>query len=206
VAVVRYCDEFDDGFGWIVEGEFLERCSHALVAEGRVWLIDPLDADGVEARVRALGEPAGVIQLLDRHARDSAALAESLGAPHHVVPFDAVPGAPFRFLPVQRSRFWREVALWWPERRVLVAGDALGTARYFRARDEPLAVHALLRLRPPRALRGLDPEHLLVGHGEGVHGPDAAVALRDALATSRRRIPSLLATFARGHLRQRPRR
>jgi hypothetical protein len=206
VAVVRYCDEFDAGLGWIVDDEFLERCSHALVAEGRVWLIDPVDGDGVVARVRALGEPGGVIQLLDRHARDSAALAESLGVPHHDVPFGGVPGAPFRFLRVQQSRFWREVALWWPERRVLVVGDALGTARYFRARAEPLAVHALLRLRPPRALRGLDPEHLLVGHGEGVHGPDAAVALREALATSRRRIPSVLATFARGRLRHRSRR
>jgi hypothetical protein len=38
---VRFCDEFDGGFGWIVD-EFMERCSHALVANGRVWVIDPV--------------------------------------------------------------------------------------------------------------------------------------------------------------------
>ena len=60
---IRFCDEFAGGFDWIAD-ERLQRCSHALVDEGRVWLIDPVDADGVEERVRAAGEPAGVIQLL----------------------------------------------------------------------------------------------------------------------------------------------
>ena len=39
---------------------------HALASEGRAWLVDPPAGD-VEARLRALDEPAGVIQLLDRH-------------------------------------------------------------------------------------------------------------------------------------------
>ena len=50
-------------------------------------------------------------------------------------------------------------------------------------------MHFLLRLRPPGALRGYQPEHLLVGHGRGVHGPDAAAALEDAYARSRRDLP-----------------
>jgi hypothetical protein len=57
---VRFCDELDAGFGWIVD-EFMLRCSHALIADGRVWVIDPVDGEGVEDRVRAAGEPAGVI-------------------------------------------------------------------------------------------------------------------------------------------------
>ena len=113
----RFVDELEVGFGWI-EDERMGRASHALAAAGRVWVLDPVDAEGVEERVRALGEPAGVIQLLDRHNRDGAALATRLGVPLHVVP-QSLPDTPFRFLPVLRSRWWKEVALWWPEHRVL---------------------------------------------------------------------------------------
>ena len=41
---IRFCDEFDGGFGWIVD-EFMARCAHVLVAAGRVWAIDPLLGD-----------------------------------------------------------------------------------------------------------------------------------------------------------------
>jgi myo-inositol-1(or 4)-monophosphatase len=40
--VTRFCDEAAFGFGWIRD-ELIGRCSHALVADGRVWLVDPLD-------------------------------------------------------------------------------------------------------------------------------------------------------------------
>ena len=141
--------------------------------------------------VRALGEPRGVIQLLSRHDRDCGALAERLRIPHYEVPTGSIAGAPFEFLPiVQLGPVWREVALWWPERRVLAVGDALGTLPYFRARGEPLGVHPLLRLVPPRHLARFEPMRILVGHGEGVHGSAAADALRQALATSRRRSPA----------------
>lgn len=193
---VRFCDELDGGFGWIVP-EFMERCSHALVVGGRVWLIDPVDGDGVEERARAAGEPAGVIQLLDRHNRDSAAFAARLGVPAHVVPREPIP--PFSFLPLLDRRRWREVALWWPERRVLVCADVLGTAAYYRGGDERLAVHPLLRLRPPRLT--VQPEVILCGHGEGVLS-DAGAALREALSTSRRRIPRQLATAVRAWARR----
>jgi hypothetical protein len=187
---IRFVDELADGFGWI-ESATMGRTSHALAADGRVWLTDPIDADGVEDRLRSLGEPSGVIQLLDRHNRDGAALAARLGVPLHVVPM-SLPGTPFRFLPVLRGRWWKEVALWWPERRILVCGDALGTIPFFRAGDEPAGLHPLLRLRPPRALTGLGVEHLLVGHGEGIHGEAASVAVEEALRTGRRRIPRWL--------------
>jgi len=185
---VRLCDETEWGFGWLQE-ERLQRTSHALRAEGRVWLFDPVDSPGVEERIRALGEPAGVIQLLDRHGRDCAALAERLGVPLHEMPFDGVPGAPFVPVPIVQRRLWREVALWWPDEHVLLCGDALGTVRYFVAPGELLGVHPLLRVTPPKALARFAPRHVLCGHGEGVHGDEAAPALAEALTTARRRLP-----------------
>jgi hypothetical protein len=172
---------------WL-ENEFLQRCSHALTVKGRTWLVDPVD----NARVDQFEQVAGVIQLLDRHNRDCVAIANRLGVPHHVVPEQPI--RPFEFLPICQRRSWQEVALWWPERRVLVCGDALGTAGYFRARSERLGVHPFLRLRPP----GLDvrPDVVLCGHGRGIFD-DAAGALAEALRTSRRRIPAQLVNAVR---------
>jgi hypothetical protein len=191
---VRFCDELDGGFGWVVD-EPMRRCSHALVSEGRVWVIDPVAGDGVEDRIRAAGMPAGVIQLLDRHNRDCATLAARLDVPHLVVPEQAV--APFEFRRIRRRRWWQEAALWWPSRRILLFADALGTAPYFCARGERLGVHPLLRLFPPRRqLAGLAPASLLCGHGEGVLD-DADAALREALSSARRRIPAQVANAVR---------
>ena len=189
----RFCDEFEHGFGWSLGGERLRRTAHAIRAGESVWLTDVVDAPGIDERIRALGKPAGVVQLLDRHKRDCAAVAGRLDVALHVTPFTDVPGAPFVVLPIARRRIWREIALWWPEQRVLVCGDALGSLGYFRARGEPFGVHPVLRLTPPRrALAGLEPEHILFGHGDGIHGPEAAPALREALATARRRLPRAL--------------
>jgi hypothetical protein len=77
---VRVVDETDFGFGWI-EATAYGRTSHALAADGRVWVLDPFEADGVDEKIRALGEPAGVVLLLDRHRRDGEAFAARLGAP-----------------------------------------------------------------------------------------------------------------------------
>lgn len=167
----------------------MRRTSHALADGGRVWLVDVVDAPRLEEWIGGLGEPAGVIQLLDRHERDCAAVARKLGVAHHVVP-RALPGTPFELRPVIRRRWWREVALWWPERRLLLVADALGTAPFFRAGREDAGVHPFLRPWPPRALRGLQPDHLLVGHGEGIHGDPAVLA--DALLSARARLPRWL--------------
>jgi glyoxylase-like metal-dependent hydrolase (beta-lactamase superfamily II) len=99
--------------------------------------------------------------------------------------------APFAPILLGTPPGWKEIALWWPERQVLVCGDALGTQSYFRTEEERLGVHPLLRLIPPRRLARLAPQHVLVGHGEGVH-EDATAALREALTTSRRRLPAAL--------------
>lgn len=198
---VEFCDELEYAFGWKTP-EAMARTGHALAAGGRFWLLDPVDGEGVEERVRALGEPAGVFQLLDRHTRDAVALAGRLGVPHHVVPFGPVPGAPFEFLPVVDRRLWRETALWWPGRRLLACGDALGTVGYFRSGEERIGVHPLLRLRPPRWLADLEPEHVLCGHGEGLHGPGTAEEVRAALAGARRRLPGALLGMLRSGRRR----
>ena len=188
----RFCDEFDAGFGWREpEASLVERTSHALASGGRVWIVDAVGAPGVVERVRSLGEPAGVIQLLDRHERDCAELAAKLAVPHHRVPLTGVPGSPFELVRIANLPGWREAALWWPSERTLVCADALGTVGYFLAPGERLGVHPLLRLTPPRRLGHLRPERILVGHGEGVD-EGAPAALADALATARRRIPRVL--------------
>lgn len=194
----RICDELEFGFGWIAPTPgYMQRASHALVDDGLVWLVDPVDGEGLDDRIRSAGEPAGVIQLLDRHGRDGPALAVRYRVPLLRMPFAGVQGAPFVVRRAVDLPGWREAALWWPERKTLVVADALGTARYFLGPGEQLAVHPLLRLVPPRSLAGIEPEHVLCGHGEGVHGPEAALALERALATSRRGIPRWLLGLAR---------
>ncbi len=189
---VRFCDERGEhGFSWIVD-EPMTRTSHALAADGKVWLVDPVDwADAIE-RAGSLGEPAGVLQLLDRHDRACAALAGRLGVPHLVAP-DEVPDSPFECVSVVRRSRWQERALWWAETRTLVVAETLGTNAFFTGGKAPVGVHMLLRMTPPRVLGAYDPEHLLTGHGEGVHGPGTADAVTSALAESRRRLPGVLA-------------
>ena len=121
---------------------------------------------------------------LDRHNRDAAALAERLGVPHLRVP-DSLPGTPFEAIEIKRAKRWQEIALWWPEQQVLVVADALGTNPFFTIGDDRIGVHPFLKLTPPRRLRAYEPQHLLVGHGEGVHGPEATIALDRALSRSR---------------------
>ena len=192
---IRFCDDLGGaGFGWEAQ-ELLRRTSHVLVHDGGAWLVDPVDAPDALARVQRLGEIRGVVQLIDRHNRDASALAARFGVPHLEVPFDGVPGSPFEVVPVADRPFWHEVALWWPEQRALVCGDALGTGGYFLAPGERLGVHPLLRPTPPRVLATFEPEHVLVGHGEGVHGPDAVAVVERAVATARRGIPG---AFVRG--------
>jgi glyoxylase-like metal-dependent hydrolase (beta-lactamase superfamily II) len=114
------------------------------------------------------------------------------------------PLGPFVFRPVHMSRNWKEVALWWPERRVLACGDVLGSARYYRAGDERVAVHPFLRLRPPcGTFAQLQPAAILCGHGPGVFD-EADAALREAFRTARRRIPAQLASAVRAWRASRP--
>jgi hypothetical protein len=193
----EFCDELDGGFGWKMD-ERLARASHAVAAQDGVWILDPVAWEPALERIPELGEVAGVVQLLDRHERDCAEVAARFGVPHYVVPVQGIPASGLEVAVIVNSRVWREIAVWVPRRQALVCGDALGTVGYFRGGDEPVGVHPLLRLTPPKELSRFAPLHILVGHGAGVHGPDTPAALREALGTSRRRLPrALIGAFRR---------
>jgi len=187
----RFCDDRGrDGFSWIVD-EPMTRTSHVLADAGRAWLVDPVRFEPALERARELGTPVAVLQLLDRHNRDCAALADELGVPHIVNP-DVIPGSAFELIVVKWSRHWHETALWWPARRTLVVAEAIATNRFFTAGRDRAGVHLLMRVAPPRdALARFEPEHLLVGHGEGLHGDDARPAVRQALAHALTGLPRL---------------
>lgn len=199
-------DRWEGGTTWIAHPEeSMQRASHALVVDGEVWLVDPVDADGLDEHLAALGDLAGTVVLLDRHKRDADAIARRHDVPVYVPEWmDGVAGE--MTAPVERfgttlaetysvyrimdSRFWQEAALYDDEEGTLVIPEAVGTASYFRTGDERIGVHPMLRLRPPRRLREFSPERVLVGHGEPLRS-DAADALDSALDGARRRTPAL---------------
>ena len=172
-----FVDDFEHGFGWSDRG----RPDPAYFTRDPVR--GPRLADRTSSTARASTsesrhsvEPAAVLQLLDRHNRDCAAVAERLGVPLHVTPFDPVEGAPFVAFPILRQTLLaRGRALVRRAGGSSSVADALGSLDYFRAPGEPIGVNPALRLFPPRrSLAGLEPEHILFGHGEGFHGPEAA--------------------------------
>ncbi len=205
---------------WGVDAPGLLECrSHALRDDdGRVWIIDPVAFDGLEDAVRAMGEPAGVIVLLDRHLRDAPELADRLGIPLYfplgtqrqqlpdtVQRFgDSIDGCPFAFPVVRQSgRAWIERALWWPARKILVIAEAVGTVDYFRAHaSDVCGLHPMMHMRPPRSLMGFDPELVLVGHGDPIEHPGDEI--KKVITRGRRdmgammlRMPRLVASAGR---------
>ena len=183
-------EEHDVGASWL-SGDALFKASHALVHDGRVWIVDPVDAGDALERARALGEPVAVLQLLDRHNRDSAAVAQRLGVPHLKVPA-VLPETHFSVLNLDWGRMWKEVALWWPARDGLVVAEVLGTAEVWAITDRAVGVHPFVRLTPPTTLRRFAPKTLLVGHGAPLTGADTADLTAQAIAHSRREMPRLL--------------
>ncbi len=176
------------GLTWCETGG-MTRAAHALLDGERVWLIDPFDEEDALTAAMELGQPAGVVQLLDRHARDCETIAEGLGVPLSCLPGDVV-NSPFEVRRVVWQRFWREVALWWPEQETLIVAEAIGTAPLFGL-GRAAGVHPMLRLTPPRgALAEYRPQRLLVGHGDPIDG-GASAALQEALGRARSDLPRL---------------
>ncbi len=195
-------EESPVGLTWTID-EPLARSSHALLDAGRGWLIDPVDETAAVERALALGRPAAVLQLLDRHNRDCAALADRLGVPHLKVPA-AVPDTPFMVAPVVDLSLWREIALWWPGSRVLVVAEAVGTSPAYAPAGMGAGISLGLRPWPPRRLGAYEPEHLLVGHGPALHGPHATAALHEALGRARRDLPRGIVALPRALRNARP--
>jgi hypothetical protein len=205
----REIDRWDGGVGWIAHpDESMQRASHVLEADGEAWLVDPVDAPGVDELAAEFGEVAGVVVTLGRHQRDADRVARRhdvpVYAPHPVKrSFDAavhrfrgaLADTGFRAIPVVDVPGWREAALF--DGETLVVGESVGTADYFVAGDERLGVHPMMRVFPPAALRGLAPERVLVGHGPGVT-TDAARVLRYGLDSARRNAPAAWLAGLRG--------
>ena len=183
-------------FAWIAHpDESMQRASSAVVTSIGTLVIDPVDFGGLDDALSRLSPVAGIVQLLDRHNRDVAAVAARLSVPVLVPGPLAGRGEPLAISGVQERVVlakpgWNEAALWFPERRLLVCAEAIGTAPYYLARDtDVLGVHPFLRVRPPiRALSGIAPSVIAVGHGPPVVD-DAASALVAALRRSRRDLP-----------------
>jgi len=204
----REIDRFEGGVGWLAHpDERMQRASHALAVDGEVWVIDPVDAAGIDDLFAEFGDVTGVVVTLDRHKRDAAAIARRHRVPVYLPEFfdgvtedidtavarfgDELSDTGIRALTVVDSRFWQEVALYNPADGTLVVPETVGTVDYFLAGDERLGVHPMLRLNPPRAaFRGIRPERVLVGHGTGVMD-GAARGRKDAFDSSRRRAPRL---------------
>ena len=212
----REIDRWEHGVGWIAyPDEEMQRASHALEVDGDVWVVDPVDADGIDDLLGDLGDVAGVAVLLDRHTRDADVIANrhdvSVHVPRWMSGVESKIDAPVEQLRTQLGDtsygvhqvidlpFWQEAALYGEDTGALVAGDALGTAEYFLTGRERLGVHPMLRLFPPKKLGRLSPERILFGHGTGIH-EDAADALTHALQGARSRTPALYAKAARRFL------
>jgi hypothetical protein len=191
-------DRFDGGVGWIAHpDETMERASHAVESGGGLWLLDPVDAEGLDDLLADYADPEGVVVLLDRHKRDAAEIATRHDIPVYVPDWmDGVAeeiDAPtrrvedrigdFQIRKLIDNRIWQEAVLF--DGETLVVPEAVGTVSYFRAPGEKLGVHPMLRPVPPRELRSHDPDRLLVGHGAGL-SEDVGATLREAIAASRR--------------------
>lgn len=207
-------DRFDGGVGWLAyPDEGMARASHALATDEGVWLVDPVDADGVDALYAELGDVAGVLVLLDRHKRDAATFARRHDVSVYVPTWmtgvaseldaptarlgDALAGTEYSVETLVDSALWQEAGLYGADSGTLLVPEAVGTAGHFLAEGERLGVHPMLRLTPPKRLRSFDPERVLVGHGAGVLD-DASAALREAIETSRSRAPSAYLNALKG--------
>lgn len=205
-------DRWDAGISWTLADDTMHRTSHALVTDAGVWVIDPVDAPGLDEELEQLGEVVGVTLLLDRHKRDTEMLARRYDVPVSLPAqlsavakeltadteryTDTLPGTTYRTVPLTTNRLWREVSLFDAESRTLVVPEAVGTNDLFTTGGERLGVHPALRLFPPRERLGsLEPDQILVGHGPGVFD-DATGALRAGLRDSRRNAPRLYAEAA----------
>ncbi|MFW5949302.1 MAG: hypothetical protein ACOCSD_06875, partial [Halolamina sp.] len=211
MSTLEVVDRWAGGISWTLSAEVggMHRTSHAIETEAGVWVIDPVDAPGLDDELASLGEVVGVTLLLDRHKRDAAAVAERHGVPVSLpvqlrnVEDDvdvetetyshALPDTGFQTITVVDNRLWHEVALHDLGSGTLIVPEAVGTVDFFTTDAERLGVHPALRLFPPRnALRNVSPDRIHVGHGPGVFD-DAAEALRVALARSRKSAPKYYA-------------
>jgi hypothetical protein len=212
-------DRWSGGIGWLAHpDEDGMRASHALVGDnGDVWVIDPLDAPGIDDELATLGDVAGVVLLSNYHARDADIFATRHNVPvfvprwlsrgagpigsHCTSVSEAIGSSGFRLRQCAPLPWWSEAIAYHEATGTLYVPDVLGTAPLFTVGDERLGMYLLCRLVPPRGVfEDLSPDRILVGHGTGLFD-NATSALRDAVATARQRFPRALLQNGYGQFR-----
>ena len=197
-AAIGELTDWDGGFSWIARpDEDARRASHALRTDAGVWVVDPVDAEGLDAQLDDAGDVAGVVVLQDRHTRDAAAVARRHDVPvvapewmsltREKLDVDAeaagtaLQGTEYAVDELRRTDDWEEAVLWNDRTGTLIVPETLGTLSAFRGGDTELGVHPAID-EPPQWLSGLAPDRVLVGHGASVHDA-ASAALAAVLRT-----------------------
>lgn len=193
---LRAVTEWSGGISWIADpDERAQRASHALQTAAGVWIVDPVDADGLDERLEALGEVVGVLVIHDRHTRDAEAVARRHDVAVHVPDWmtlvrekldtapetvgSDLPGTNYTVHRLLATDDWEEAILVDETANTLVVPETLGTLPSFREDDNALGVHPAVDV-PPQRLSDWRPDRILVGHGESVHS-EADSELRAAL-------------------------
>lgn len=188
--------EWPGGLSWIVHSdERSQRASHALVTKAGVWVVEPVDADGLDERVAGLGEVVGVLVIHDRHTRDAGEVAHRHDVAVHVPEWmnlalekldttaesigSELPGTDYSVHRLIDTDDWEEAVLVNETTDTMLVPEALGTLPSFRVNDNALGVHPALD-DPPRRLTDWDPDRILVGHGESIHS-EATTKIREAI-------------------------
>jgi hypothetical protein len=206
---VREIDRWGEGVGWIAHpNEDGERASHALKAGDGVWVIDPVDAPGVDGLVEEFGDVAGVVVLSSHHARDAGTIATRHDVAVHIPRWmdritervdapiereETVLGSlGFDVTRVEPLSLYQGAIAYRDTDGTLIVPDLLSSGSAYPVGNERIGVMLGARLFPPRdTFDGLEPERILFGHGEGVF-EDATTALNDALTGARKRFPQAL--------------
>ena len=195
---------WEDGVSWIAHpDERGRRASHAIETEAGVWLVDPLDATNLADLLDPLGEVVGVAVLSSWHPRHAGRLARRYGVAVHVPTwmgrvsarvdapvkrYTLAPSDAFRVVSARPFPTWQEAMLYHGATGTLFVPDSLGTVEHWCLAGERLGLPLFRRPQPPVGLRGLDPDRVLVGHGEPVT-ERAADALAGALDGTRQTLP-----------------
>ena len=214
---IEIIDRWENGFGWIAHpDEDTRRVSHAMRGRDGVYLFDPLDGPGLRSHLSELGTVFGVVVQSKFHARDANVFAERYDVPVYLPTWmdrvadqvearvERYPSPPEEWVELGSSGIdartidsetaWTEVVVYDRTDDTLRTADLFATVPEFRIGNERLGVYILHRLSPPTAaFTGVDPERILVGHGEGVFD-DASETLNETLSDARRHLPRALLT------------
>lgn len=216
----RLIDRFDGGVGWLAHPDKAgRRASHAILGEeSDVWLFDPLDASGIDAEIRTLGNAAGIVVCSAYHARDAAAFSRRFDVPVFVPTWlDRIPAQLPGDVPIETVDDEIETSGFRVRKRVHSPAGLKESRTDGRTRrcTSPIcwerhsrisraangSPSLLVRPVPPTdVFAGLAPERILVGHGHGISN-DAANALADALKQARRGFPRATLVNGRTQLR-----